>query len=83
MTETILQEVADLRRAVEQLTHVVVGRRLTRAEVCARVRVETHTLTRWIRQRRFPDHVGGYWLLQDVLEWERAKVSAPSSLPIR
>jgi len=79
MTATIEAELAALRAVVEDLAHVVKGTRLSRADVCARIGVETHTLTRWIRQKRFPDQVGGYWMLRDVVEWERAKVSAPSA----
>jgi transposase-like protein len=83
MTASIEAEIAALRAVVEDLAHVVKGTRLSRVDVCARIGVETHTLTRWIRQKRFPDQVGGYWLLRDVVEWERAKASVPSPRPTR
>ena len=66
-------ELIALRAAVEQLTHVVLGKRLTRAEVCDRIGRDTHTLTRWVREKRFPPSIGGKWLLADVVEWERSK----------
>ena len=52
--EAMADEISALRQAVEDLTHAVLGKRLTRAEVLERIGKDTHTLTRWIRRGAFP-----------------------------
>jgi hypothetical protein len=52
----------------------LVGARLTRAEVCARLRVHRNTLQTYIAERNFPTPGrDGKWLLSEVIEWESGK----------
>lgn len=47
------------------------GNRLTRAEMCERLRVSGKTLTDRVRRRAVPAPADdGKWLLSEVLEWE-------------
>lgn len=68
-----MSEIEALRLAVETLTHAVLGRRLTRAELCERIGKDSHTITRWIRRGTFPAPKGGAWMLADVVAWERSQ----------
>ncbi len=59
-----------LRAEFDKLRAELAGTRLTREDMCKRLGVESHTLTRMVRQGRVPAPRDGKWLLRDVLEWE-------------
>jgi transcriptional regulator with XRE-family HTH domain len=65
-----MSEIESLRREVERLAAIVLGQRLDRAQVAERLRVDPHTVSRWVRQGRLPAPVGGYWMLGIIVEWE-------------
>lgn len=47
------------------------GARLTRAEVCARLKCHRNTLRTYMLERGFPQPTkDGHWLLSEVIEWE-------------
>lgn len=67
---TIERRLAELTSAVHLLA-VKDGRRLSRAEVCARLGVHRNTLARYIDAGSFPKPTKmGDWLLADVIKWE-------------
>ncbi|MFV0678590.1 helix-turn-helix transcriptional regulator [Variovorax sp. tm] len=48
------------------------GLRLTRAEMCERLGVTSHTITYRVRRGEMPrPGADGKWLLSEVIEWER------------
>lgn len=71
-TPALAQEVAALRASVEMLVRMTAPR-MTRDEVCARLRIHRNTLAHWVRERRFPaPGRDGNWGLADVMDWERS-----------
>jgi hypothetical protein len=74
MNESIMMErLSALTQAVEHLSSLV-GARLTRAEVCARLRVHRNALKTYLNERGFPTPGrDGKWLLSEVIEWEAGK----------
>ena len=68
-----MSEIELLNRKVDDLLHAVMGQRLDRAELAKRLRIDPHTVSRWVRSGRLPAPVGGYWLLSAIVEWERSK----------
>lgn len=66
-----MSEIELLRREVASLKEVVLGQRLDRQQLAERLRVDPHTVSRWVRQGRLPAPVGGYWLMSAIVEWER------------
>lgn len=72
-----MSEAATIERRLAELTSAVLlmaraqGPRLTRAQVCERLRVHRNTLARYIDAGTFPKPTSkGDWLLADVIEWE-------------
>lgn len=73
-----MSEIAELSERVEALTaavHEAFGTRLSRAQVCERLRVCEKTLRTYVQKRGFPCDVAGHWRLKDVIEWERSKAA--------
>jgi hypothetical protein len=69
--ERLALEIAELRREIASL-HRDHGTRLTRADVCDRLRIHRNTLKTYLAERGFPEPCpDGKWLLSDVLEWEQ------------
>jgi len=59
---------------MEQLIAKLMGSRLTREEMAARLRISTKTLTDHVRRGLAPSPAtDGKWLLSEVLEWESKK----------
>ena len=71
-----MSEIEALRREVESLKEVVLGSRLDRQMLAERLRVDPHTISRWVRSGRLPAPVGGYWTLAAIVEWERSEASS-------
>ena len=68
--ERLALELAELRRDLAEL-HRDRGSRLSRAEVCDRLRIHRNTLPTYIKERGFPKPTrDGEWLLAEVIEWE-------------
>lgn len=72
MTDAATAERLDaLISAVAHLS-ALMGARLTRAEVVARLRISRNTLTTRIERDNFPKPGrDGKWLLSEIIEWER------------
>ena len=71
--DIMIERISMLTQAVDHLSRLV-GARLTRAEVCARLRVHRNTLQTYIAERNFPTPGrDGKWLLSEVIEWESGK----------
>jgi transcriptional regulator with XRE-family HTH domain len=61
---------------MERLISRLLGERLTREEMLARLRVSSNTLTHRVRNKLVPSPgVDGKWLLAEVLEWESQAAS--------
>ncbi len=70
---TIMQRLDQLTTAFVAMAKVT-GARLTRAEVCDRLRVHRNTLTAYMAEKEFPKPgLDGKWLLAEVVEWEARK----------
>jgi hypothetical protein len=63
-------ELAALRQDVAAMARAR-GERLTRAEVCDRLRIHRNTLPAYIKTRGFPTPTrDGHWLLEEIIQWE-------------
>jgi hypothetical protein len=61
---------------LEKLIARMAGERLTREEMCERLRVVGKTLTDRVRRGKVPSPCeDGKWLLSEVLEWESREAS--------
>jgi hypothetical protein len=61
---------------MERLITRLLGERLTRDEMLARLRVSSNTLTHRVRHKLVPSPGSdGKWLLAEVLEWESQAAS--------
>jgi predicted DNA-binding transcriptional regulator AlpA len=72
-----MSEVEELRRSVDDLSASVIlmaqtlGTRLTREQMCERLKVHRNTLARMAQAPGFPQpDRTGKWLLSEVIEWE-------------
>ncbi|MBB3637168.1 helix-turn-helix transcriptional regulator [Variovorax atrisoli] len=66
----ILRRLARIETILVQIVRVR-GLRLTRAEMCERLGVTSHTITYRMRRGELPKPgADGKWLLSDVIEWE-------------
>lgn len=74
MTEAVLlQRIELLTNAVQTLTSMM-GARLTRAELCERLRIHRNTLPKRMADPKFPrPGRDGKWLLSEIIEWERGQ----------
>jgi predicted DNA-binding transcriptional regulator AlpA len=67
---SILARLDALTAAVASLAKLH-GARLTRADVCERLRIHRNTLRTYLKDRGFPKpSPDGKWLLSEVIEWE-------------
>lgn len=65
--DAILERFNQLERLIVRMA----GQRLTREEMCERLRVSGKTLTDRVRRKVVPSPcTDGKWLLSEVLEWE-------------
>lgn len=72
MTEAAEATLATLTQAVHTLLRQH-GTRLTRAELCARLRITPRTLHRMLSTQSIPAPTpDGHWLLADVMAWEES-----------
>lgn len=70
---TITQRLDVLTEAVKHMARLT-GARLTREEVCERLRISRNTLTAYIDKKGFPTPGrDGKWLLEEIVEWETKK----------
>ena len=70
---TILSRLDSLTSALAVMARNT-GARLTRAEVCDRLRIHRNTLAGLIADKDFPTPTAdGKWLLAEILEWEARK----------
>jgi hypothetical protein len=69
---TVEEKIDLLTRAVMNLAQVQ-GARLTRSEVCDRLRIHRNTLPRMMTQGFPKPDSTGKWLLSEVMEWETKK----------
>lgn len=68
--DQIMQRLDSLTLAV-MTTNKNVGDRLTRAEVCQRLRIHRNSVNNYIEKRDFPKPtLDGKWLLCEVMQWE-------------
>lgn len=68
--DEIVQRLELLTSAIQALTQTM-GARLTRAQMCERLKISRNTLAKRIREPRFPmPDKNGRWLLEDVIQWE-------------
>lgn len=68
--QAILQRLDTMTSALVTLARVA-GARLTRAEMCERLGVTSHTITYRVRRGDLPKPgADGKWLLAEVIEWE-------------
>lgn len=66
----ILRRLARIEFTLLQIARVR-GLRLTRAEMCERLGVTSHTITYRVRRGELPrPSADGKWLLSEVIEWE-------------
>ena len=71
-----MSEEAILKRfdQMERMIARIMGERLTREEMAARLRISGKTLTDRVRRRVVPSPgADGKWLLSEVLEWESSQ----------
>ena len=74
MSDTAIMERLDSLTAAFVAMARVTGARMTRAEVCERLRVHRNTLAAYIAERDFPTPGrDGKWLLAEIVEWEARK----------
>ncbi|MBP6276524.1 MAG: hypothetical protein KA393_03855 [Limnohabitans sp.] len=67
----IIQRLELLTNAIHALTQAM-GVRLTRAQMCERLKISRNTLTKRVKEPGFPlPDKHGAWLLEDVMQWER------------
>lgn len=70
--EAILERFDRMERLIARL----LGERLTREEMLARLRVSSNTLTDRVRRGVVPSPgTDGKWLLSEVLEWESSETA--------
>lgn len=58
---------------IKALLARIAGSKINRAQLLERLDVCDKTLRNWIQKRQFPCDVGGQWILQDVMDWEKLK----------
>ena len=69
--DEIVRRLDLLTSAIHELAQVM-GARLNREQLSARLGVHRNTLAKRIREPRFPlPDKHGRWLLADVIQWER------------
>jgi predicted DNA-binding transcriptional regulator AlpA len=69
----ILERLDTLAEGFTRLARLM-GARLTRQEVCARLDIHRNTLRAYIAEKGFPKPgKDGKWLLAEVVEWEARK----------
>lgn len=75
-----MSEVEELRRSMDDLSASVIlmakalGTRLSREQMCERLKVHRNTLARRLQEPGFPQPgKDGRWLLSEVIEWEQAR----------
>lgn len=67
----IIQRLELLTNAIHALTQAM-GVRLTRAQMCERLKISRNTMTKRLKEPGFPlPDKHGVWLLADVMQWER------------
>lgn len=66
----ILERLDQLTATVGRLA-TLMGARLTRAELCERLKIHRNTLKSWERDGKIPTPgADGRWLLSEIVEWE-------------
>lgn len=68
----------DLATMIADLHHAVIGQRLNRAELAARLRIDPATVSRRVKCGTLPAPKGGYWMLADIVSWEREQPRRPA-----
>ncbi|PUE06155.1 AlpA family transcriptional regulator [Limnohabitans sp. WS1] len=67
----IIQRLELLTDAINALTQAM-GVRLTRAQMCERLKISRNTMTKRVKEPGFPlPDKHGFWFLADVMQWER------------
>ena len=70
LEQEILRRLARIELTLLQIVRMR-GLRLTRAEMCERLGVTSHTITYRVRRGELPrPGADGKWLLSEVIEWE-------------
>lgn len=70
MTE-VAEQVAALNARIDKLIRVLPDR-LNREDVCYRLGIHRNTLTRWIKEKRFPaPGPDGRWPVAVIMDWDR------------